>query len=1244
MKKHLALSLIWLCLTPFIALGQEFRATITGRVLDQNNAAVAGATVTARNPRTNEAVSAPTNADGVYNIPFLQPGSYSITVEASGFKKYVRDNQELQVGQTASIDVTLEIGAASETVTITGDAPLLEETKADRGNVIENRRIVELPLNARNPFMLSTLTPGITYNGPAIYQRPFDNGAIADWSINGGLNRSNEFLLDGAPNNSIQGGNNIAYVPPVDAVGEFKIITNSYDAQYGRTAGGVVNVQIKSGGNQYHGSLYEFYRRNWLDSNYLFANARGLPAGRFRQSDGTFAKAEHFLDQYGGVIEGPVRLPKKLFGPLGYDGRDKTFFLFNYEGYREGTPNPQVITVPTEKFIQGDFSEYKTAAGTLIKIYDPMSANASNNFTRQQFRDPSRATPDNPLGLNIIPRDRINPIAQKLLSFYPKPNNVTPGADPWRSNFADIPNIANDKFKNWIFKIDQNISEKDKVFFRYGYNNRAEIRWTNGITSGPAQDGQLPLNRINYAGVADWVHTFNANAILNIRVSANRYIEEARFQDGLGFDITQLGFPSALASQLPTPMFPRINLFSATNTVETIQLGRGSFSREPTNVYSVQPNMTLIRGAHNIRFGADLRYTQYARLASGNGGMVLTFNRAFTQEISDPNRFDANSGSGVASMLIGAVSAVDTGGTPRSFIDNNVFPIYMFKYYSPWFQDDWKVTRKLTLNFGLRYDLNKPGVERYNRINRGFDTTTVNPANARIDRSKLINGSQIVGGLLFAEPGQAAVNTDKNNFQPRIGFAYSIDDKTVLRGGYGRYYVNPVGAGGGATGTPTPGYPGNGFSVQTPLIASIDGNRTPLVDAFGNGVLSNPFPQGVLQPAGSSRGLESFLGLGFQYSNPDFVVPKVDNFSLGIQRQLPWNIAAEVSYVGSRTYDAQSQFNGINEPSQAFRDRCDVTKGGSPNVCNDLVDNPFFQVPGFSGDRFNNRQLRRYELMRPFPQFGAIIEVDRNEGRVWYNSLQVLVNKRLSRGLSLSSTYTFSKTIEEAIQQPGQQDDTASYIDDVARIKNRSLAFSDRPHRFTMSGVWELPFGKGRKYLGGVNRAVDLFIGGWQAAGMYIFNSGRPWQFPTDLEIVDPDYDKVERERFVEGVELIQGVRPCVAQRGGLLAVSVRAGCTAPSFVIREPFQTRTTPIRSDKVRRPSFKQFDMNFSKTFQITERVRFQFRGEAYNVFNTPQYDEATYLRSSSDAQFGAINKNTIRQTNFPRFWQLGFKVLF
>ena len=656
------------CLLTFLAvavLGQEFRATLNGRITDPTGAAVPNATVTLRNNDTNETIVVTSNGEGNYTAPFIKPGVYTIVVEASGFKKYSRDQQQLQVGQSATINIPLEVGGASETVTVTGETPLLEESKADRGNVIENRRIVELPLNARNPFMLATLTPGITFNGPAIYQRPFDNGAIADWSVNGSLNRNNEFLLDGAPNNSIQGGNNIAYVPPVDAVGEFKIMSNSYDAQYGRSGGGTINVQIKSGGNQFHGSLYEFYRRNWLDSNYLFSNARGIPAGRFRTAAGELLKAEHFLDQYGGVISGPIRFPKKLFGPLGvYDGRDKTFFLFNYEGYREGTPNPQVITVPTADFIRGDFSQYKTAAGQLITIYDPATG---RNVNGSWVRDPFPG--------NIIPTNRLNPIAQKLLAFYPKANTTTPGGDPWRNNYADIPNIANDKFKNWIFKIDQNIGEKDKVFFRYGYNNRAEIRWTNGITSGPAQNGQLPLNRVNYTGVSDWVHTFNGTLIFNLRVSSNRYIEEARFQDGLGYDITQLGFPSSLASQLPTKIFPRFTLSDFT------QLGRGDFGREVTNVYSFQPNVSKIKGAHTTRFGLDMRLQQYARQSSGLPGMLLNFDRTFTQQTF--NRGDTLSGSALASFLLGA----PTSGQ----VDNNVFPIYMFKYYAPWIQDDWKV-------------------------------------------------------------------------------------------------------------------------------------------------------------------------------------------------------------------------------------------------------------------------------------------------------------------------------------------------------------------------------------------------------------------------------------------------------------------------------------------------------------------------------------------------------------------------
>lgn len=1229
MKKQLGLAMLLVTLVSGIAIAQEFRASVTGRITDPSGAAVPNANVTIRNAQTNEAVTVTTDSEGTYNATFLRPGVYTITVEASGFKRYVRDRQDLQVGQKATIDASLEIGATSETVTITAEAPLLDESKADRGNVIENRRIVELPLNARNPFMLSTLTPGITYNGPAIYQRPFDNGAIADWSINGGINRSNEFLLDGAPNNSIQGGNNLAYVPPVDAVGEFKIITNSYDAQYGRTAGGVINVQIKSGGNQYHGSAYEFYRRNWLDSNYLFSNSRGIPAGRFKTADGTLVKAEHYLDQYGFQIDGPLWLPKKIFGPAALDARDKTFFLFNYEGYREGTPNPSVVTVPTREFLTGDFRNLKTATGQLIPLYDPATG---RDVAGQWIREPLQCRGV----LNVICPERISPVAKAFLGYYPGANTSTPGTDPWRNNYADIPNIARDEFKNYIFKVDQVLTPKDRVFFRYGYNLRKEIRWTNAITTGPAQDGQLPLERINYAGVADWVHTFNQGLILNIRVSANRYIEAARAEPGLNFDSAQLGFPPSLTAQLPSKIFPRIEV------TDFISLGRGNFSNEPTNVFSFQPNMSMIKGAHTFRFGLDMRYTQYARQVSDRAGMLLRFERNFTR--ADFSRDGATpSGNGFAAFLLGAPNFGQ--------IDFNVFPIYMFKYYAPWIQDDWKLTRRLTLNLGFRYDINNPAVERYNRLNFGFDQTTFNPVTNRIDKSKLPPGvTQVNGGLGFVGVNgnpDTPFHLDKNNVQIRLGAAYSLNEKTVLRGGYGRYFVNPVGA---------PGYPTNGFSVQTPFVGSNDGGRTALFN------LANPFPSGVLQPAGSKLGLETFLGRGFTYSFVDFRTPYVDNFSFALQRQLPWNSVVEVSYVGSRSYKAQSQFNGINEPSLAFRNQCDPTKGGDPRICQAQVGNPFKGVSGFEGTSLYTADLiSRYDLNRPFPQFGAINESDRNDGRVWYDSLQILFNKRLSQGLTLSSTYTFSKTIEQGIQQPGQQDDTASFIDQVAKTLNRSLAFSDRPHRFTISGVWEIPFGKGRRYMADANRLVDAFLGGWELAPLYVFNSGRPWQLGNSIEIYDANFKLDDTVRFVNGIEYIQAVKPCVGNAikntdgsyrrdaGGrltyaLTSYSVAYGCTSPNFVVREPFEERKTGIRTGIARRPSFHQFDVNLSKKFRISETTAFQFRLEAYNVTNTPIYDERSFVNDPTNAEFGSISKFNVRQSNFPRFYQLGFKFIF
>src|SRR5574340_33814 len=352
---------VFLCLAfAALACAQEFRATVTGHVTDQSGAAVPNIAIQVKNVDTNEVATTASDSQGNYVVPFLRPGNYSITVEAAGFKRFTRDGMRLQVGQSATIPIALEVGAVTESVTVTAETPLLETAKADRGQVVDSQRVSEFPLNARNPFMLSFLSAGVNYNGNIIYQRPFDNGAIADWNINGGWNRNNEFLLDGAPNNSQAGGNNIALVPPVDSVEEFKIQTNSYDAQYGKTSGGIINVSLKSGTNDLHGTVYEFARRNAWDANSFQNNARGVP------------KADHFLDQYGGAVGGPIVIPKL------YNGKDKSFFFFNYEGYREGTPTPLNISVPAPEFINGDFGNLINNQGRLITIYDPTTGRAVN--------------------------------------------------------------------------------------------------------------------------------------------------------------------------------------------------------------------------------------------------------------------------------------------------------------------------------------------------------------------------------------------------------------------------------------------------------------------------------------------------------------------------------------------------------------------------------------------------------------------------------------------------------------------------------------------------------------------------------------------------------------------------------------------------------------------------------------------------------------------------------------------------
>jgi Carboxypeptidase regulatory-like domain/TonB-dependent Receptor Plug Domain len=1222
--------LLVVSITP-IALAQEFRAVLNGKVTDPAKAVVPRAVVTVRNLGTNEMVKVTTDSEGNYTAPFLNPGVYSITVEAQGFKKYVRANQELQVGQTATLNIELELGAANETVNVRAEEPLLEAGNADRGTVIDNSVITELPLNGRNPFMLAALTAGVTFDGANIYQRPFDNGDMGTFSFNGTQSRNNEFLLDGAPNNGmVNGTNNIAMVPPVDAVQEFKIITNAYDAQYGRTAGGVINVSLKSGGNSFHGSVYEFARRNFMDSNNLVANYRGIPAGKFQNPDGTFSDAPHLLDQYGFQVNGPVWIPKL------YNGRNSTFFLFSFEDYNEQSPNPEVRTTPTEEFLRGDFSKLTDANGRLIQIYNPFSGRlVGSQWMRDPFMCDAAGNPLEPLAnkaqpagapCNKIPASLISPFAKKLMPFFPKPNLTPRSGQPWRSNFSDIPNMARDDFYNWAFKIDRRISENDKVYFRYGYNKRTEMRHQNGVTEGPAQHGQLPLIRENFNGVVDWVHTFNSTLVLNARASANRFVEDSSTGAGLNFDLTEIGFPKSLADQIPVKIFPRVELGDG-----YLRLGRGQFDLEPTNVFTFQPNVIWMRGSKTIRSGLDLRYTQYSNINSGDI-LRINFNRDFTRRLN-PNVSSDTSGHTVASFLVGAVA----GGN----VDFNVAPIYMWKYYAPWGQVDWKATNRLTVNLGLRWDFNTPVRERFGRRNYAFDISQINPVSQRIDGARFPDFTQFKGGLRFlnidGSPG-APWKFDTNNVQPRIGLAFRLNDKTVLRGGFGRFYLNP-----------TPQGSGQGFSIRTNITSSVDGGRTPVSD------FSGLFPNGIVTPPGSSQGLATFLGQSVSYSNPNFEIPYIHSFSFGIQRQLGWKTLLEVSYVGSRSYKLQSSFGGINEPSADIRKLCDVTQGGNRNFCDDDVTNPFRNVKGFEGTGFFTGNTRdRYLLLRPYPQFNRITETERNDGKAWYNAMQLIVNRRLSSGLSVNASYTFSKAME--IAPPTVTEDFR-----LTRGESRGIASEDRPHRFTFAGIYHLPIGKGKRFFSGMPGPLNAVFGGWEMAGAIIRESGRPWDFPNPED--DPpiyylgggELSKSERSRFTNGIEYIYGFKPCVERRNGdstspnfgqyaLTSASIRYGCASANFRVVESYQTYTAPLRDPRFRRPAFTQIDVNFAKNWRLSERQSLQLRVEAFNLFNTPMYNRINYVRDVDNAEFGSINKSTQNQNNYPRQFQLAVKYNF
>jgi hypothetical protein len=1194
-------------LATVLAMGQEFRATLSGHVFDASGSAVAGATVRIVNTATNETNSVTTDTSGVYSVPLLRPGTYTVTASNAGFKQAIRSNVVLTVGQNAGLDITLEVGQVADSVTVEASAAVLETQTASRSGVIDNKAITELPLNARNPFMLGATQSGVTFRGAAIWQRPFDNGAIAEWSINGGQQSRNEFLLDGAPNNAQLGNNNIAYVPVVDAVQEFSIQTNTYDASYGRTGGGVVNVVLKSGTNKHHGSVFEFMRRASLNANSFQNNAIGAP------------RPGGDMDQYGVQLDGPVYIPKLLKK----DSAVKLFYMGAYEGYREGTPNPLRNSFAEAEMRTGDFSRLRQPNGQPISIYDPF------NTTRDAAGNPIRSQFPN----NQIPASRIDPVARNVMRFMPTPNAQTAGQRYSTTNFL-LPGYVNqDDFYNLILKFDWNFGDKHRTFIRHASNDRTEERCANGICAGPGMDGQQPFQRINDAYVIDWVTTLNSTTTFNIRASYNRFIEKGLGRDNAGFDLASLGLPSSLVSQLPSPAyFGRWN-FSQGNTQNSYSpLGRPQ-SINITNNYGIMGSLNKIMGRHSLKMGTDVRRIHYILQNSGNI-LEFQFNDQWTRR--NWNQSDADSGDAFASFLLGLPGNFGNGGD-RVTGGQQFFPLYPFyqNWYSAfYFQDDWRVNRRLTLNLGLRYDINLPASEKYDRLNRGFDPTVASPLRNQFGADALAQFPQLrnlSGGLNFAGVGGNSINSGdlyKNTWQPRIGVAFQVSEKMVMRGGYGRYYMNPS----------NNNLRSIGFETNTPIVASLDDGRTPI-----GGILSNPFPNGFARPAGASLGANTFIGRDFNQWTPGFKLPSIDQFSLGIQYQVSRRSVLDLSYIGSITRNRETEI-AFNIPSAQFMRQCDALQGGLPNFCNDQLTNPFRGIEAFRGTGFfTANTLSRYQLNRPFPQFnGNLLRQGSNAGQINYHSLQVNYNIRKG-GLNIMTNYTWSRML-----------DRDNFTDPFNQVPQRSLYLNDRPHVFKLTGIYSLPFGKNQKFLASANRIVDKIVGGWQVTSFFQWASGEPANYPGNvLPLRDSTVKDINWNQAA-----VRGFGNCVVRQNNdgsrtAMPYSLASGCGTDLTRYDwlwvgdySPGQTapgRQTPNFFPNLRKHRVPTLDASFLKTTTFGERYRAQFGVEMFNAINKYYFGRNdSFNTNPNDANFGLLFPALTSNQNFnPRTLQLRFK---
>ncbi|HEY0320543.1 MAG TPA: carboxypeptidase-like regulatory domain-containing protein [Pyrinomonadaceae bacterium] len=1225
---------VLLLLIAFVIVGaQEFRGSLTGKVTDPNEAVVPGAEVSIKNIETNNVTTATTNEEGSYSFPLLSPGKYTLTVTREGFNTSAREGIEIAVAAKLTLDIKMDIGVAATVTTVAG-TPVLETGSVSTGTVITSRQISELPLSEGTPYQLATLAPGIAYTGNPLFTGPTSNGNLAAFRSNGSTG-SNQITLDGSPNYAFDGG--VGFSPPSDAVQEFKVQTNAFDAQQGYSAGATVNVAVKSGTNDLRGSVWYFNRDRSRMANNFFNNAAGNE------------RPERTYHRFGGVLGGPVYVPKV------YDGRNKTFFLFSYERLKDNIAEPQVFTVPTEAMRRGDFSSLivdrtNINAATNTIIYNPFSGTTSGaNVVRTSFGCPTSGAVSAASTCNQIPVGLLNPVALALLRYYPLPN--IPGiANGTQNNFFSN-QIRSQNYRAWLTRIDHKISDSQSIFGKYYHSFNPENRndWAGVVNGFPITEGFE--FRTNDGGNVDYTNMLTSSMVFDLRVSFNRFQQERRPAEN--FDPSTLGFAAAsLAAFRGYEYLPRfmIRNLDATRPIRsTLGSTRSDWSEgriRPFYMGSIQPTVTQIVGNQTLKYGYDLRILRENFVSNGYQGGQFFFDGTYTAPASNSNATLRNAfGRDIAAFILGIPT---TGsGSNSSQIDNPIAYSAQEVYHGFFFQDDWRVTPKLTLNLGVRYELEMGLTERYNRIIRGLDLTTPSPvqAQAKAAYTAAYNANptqfivtpdqfRVTGGYTFADnDNRSAWNADKGNVQPRIGLAYALDDKTVLRTGFG-IFVSPFQLPSGLADTTN-----NQINIQPGFSGT-----TPFVPTNNNGLsfianLTNPYPNGTasLQSSpGASQGLLTRIGQDVGVSD-DPVVPvnrknaKFARIVFGIQRELPGQFVVEANFISAWGYDLAVNRNLNFVPRQYLADLSAVTDVTTATALDTTANNflsanlpgnsnPFRNLLPGTGSPFNTQTtFTRAQSLLQFPQFTNVFVQEYN-GSNHYKSLQLQATKRFANDNSFTATYTYSNLREQV-----------NYLNPSDTVLEDRISPIDRPHRFTFAGVYRLPFGRGQRFGKDMNRLLDAVIGGWQFNGTYEWQSGEPLTLTAANLFYAGDVTKLtSRLGEGDGQGGKYGINTSAIDRTGLIGLS--------------SFSLRTVPTTLDNLRNQPYSVANLSLTKNFKFGETKRLQIRAEAINAFNRPYFGNGLGLNPGSLAAPNAAFGLVTTQRNNPRDIQLGAKFTF